>query len=181
MAKKTNGKTKSTDHASVDQIREIIFGQHIRTYEKRFDDLEQKLDDAIAAIQKSIEEQFSAMHKYAGENFDAAKDGLAAESRARDSDMGKMENNIQKLHMDSENQLASVEGQLGQSLNDLQKELNQTHKELVGNAEKNFNSLSKSLDAQGAKLDKQKVDRKELASFLNVMAGQMVGTEGTEE
>ncbi len=89
------------------------------------------------------------MHKHAGENFDAAKDALAAETRARDSDMGKMENSIQKLHMDSENRLASVEGQLGQFLNDLQKELNQTHKEL--------------------------------ASFLNVKLGQMVGIEGAEE
>lgn len=179
MTKNVTRKPAATDLSSVDQIREIIFGQQIVSYNKRFDELEKRLTNSVAEIKSSMEKQFNAMHKLVDKHFDSASDYLAAESRARETEENTIKDFIQTLRMDSEEQLSNTDQQLRKALNELHNELDQTNKEISKTAKSNFSQLTKSLKSQGSKLDGQKVDRKELASFLQAMAGQMVGVNGS--
>ncbi len=61
--------------ASVEQIRDIIFGAQMRDYESRFADLSQRLQDSIDELRKEMEKRFSEADRK-----------LAEERSSRESD-----------------------------------------------------------------------------------------------
>lgn len=62
--------------ASVDQIRDIIFGAQMRDYESRFEQLSKRLQDSIDELRKEMEQRFAA-----------ADQNLTAEREGRESDV----------------------------------------------------------------------------------------------
>jgi len=62
--------------ASVEQIRDIIFGAQMRDYESRFAELGQRLQDSIEDLRKEMEKRFSEADR-----------SLAEERASRESDV----------------------------------------------------------------------------------------------
>lgn len=91
----------TTPAASVEQIRDIIFGAQMRDYEGRFDALGQRLQDSIDELRQEMERRFEAADK-----------DLTAERTDRQSDVEL----LKRL-------LAAAEQQLGSELSAAREEL----------------------------------------------------------
>lgn len=155
---------------NVDQIREILFGSHMRAVDDRFETVEERLSKESEALRKSLENRIKELEKLLGEYRDKAGDELNRESIERDAHLGKVSDALATFRIDAENQLAELQSDFNADIKQVRKELTDAQKSLMGD----LDSLRKAHDQSSDKLGEDKVDRGELAGFLSDIAGQLM-------
>ena len=158
---------------NVEQIREILFGGHIRAFDERFDLVEARLSKENATLQKALEKRLLELEGMLKEYREESGDQLGAESSNRDLALNKIELALASARMDADNQMAQLQDEMREQVKTLRSELNAAQKEL-GVA---LNKAEKAQDRRSEKLDKDKVDRKELSKFLSDMAEKIQPTK----
>ena len=158
---------------NVEQIREILFGGHIRAFDERFDLVEARLSKENATLQKALEKRLVELEGMLKEYREEAGDQLGAESSNRDLALNKIELALASARMDADNQMAQLQDEIREQVKTLRSELNAAQKELSSA----LNKADKAQDRRSEKLDKDKVDRKELSKFLSDMAEKIQPTK----
>ncbi|MDX1461021.1 MAG: hypothetical protein R3348_08190 [Xanthomonadales bacterium] len=156
-------------HGNVEQIREILFGGHIRAFDERFDLVESRLAKESDALRKALEKRVLELERLLGEYREEAADQLSAESSNRDLALNKLELALASARMDIENQMAEMQDRFNADIKDLKSELKALGKELS-------TALNKADTAQGKRadqLEEKKVDRKELSRLLTQIADKI--------
>ena len=128
-------KQKDTDQldptgGNVDQIREILFGGHMRAFDERFDLIEAHLAKESEALRKAIEKRVLELERLLGEFREEANDQLNSETSNRDLAINKMELAMAAARMDAENQMATMQDHFKSEMTAVRSELNAAHKEL---------------------------------------------------
>ena len=167
-------KQKDTDKldptgGNVEQIREILFGGHIRAFDDRFDLVESRLAKESDALRKAIEKRVLELERLLSEHRDEASDQLNTETSNRDLALNKIELAMAQARMDAENQMAEMQDRFNAEFKAVRAELKAAQKELT-------NALNKADRAQGRradKLDTDKVNRKDLSGFFNDIAQKL--------
>ena len=139
-----NKDTEKTNPESgnVEQIREILFGGHIRAFDERFELVESRLSRESATLQKNIEKRLAELDRMLAEVRENASDQLGAESNNRDIALNKIELAIASTRMDAENQMAQLQDNFNSEIKATRSELNAVHKELSKALEKVKNNCS---------------------------------------
>lgn len=164
-------KQKDTDQldpagGNVEQIREILFGGHIRAFDERFEIVETRLAKESDALRKALEKRVLELERLVGEVREEATDQLSAETSNRDLALNKLELALASARMDAENQMAEMQDRYNNEIKALKTELKATHKEL----ESALNKADANQGKRADKLDESKVDRGELSRLLNQVA-----------
>lgn len=165
---------------NVEKIREILFGAHIRDYDSRFSQLEQRLVAENEKMGQFLEKRLTGIatatqRELAGlaEQLDDQKKRLAA------------------LQNESRSELESVNHQIGERLNNiddlvdketraLRNDLSEQHNSLVDLVNKTRASLNESLTEESGQLRKGKVDREDLSAMLAELAARLNQDGGSE-
>lgn len=151
---------------NVEQIREILFGGHIRAFDERFDLVEARLSKESDALRKALEKRVLELERLLGEYRDEANDQLSSESSSRDLALNKVELAIASARMDSENQLAELQGRFTAEIKAVRSELATVHKELATALSRTDTAHNKRAD----KLEDDKVNRKDLSRLFTDIA-----------
>jgi hypothetical protein len=158
---------------NVEQIREILFGGHIRAFDERFDLVEARLSKENTTLQKALEKRLLELEGMLKEYREEAGDQLGAESSNRDLALNKIELALASARMDADNQMAQLQDDFREDVKALRSELNAAQKALVSA----LNKAEKAQDKRAEKLDQDKVNRKELSKFLSDMAEKIQPTQ----
>ncbi|MEZ4700681.1 MAG: hypothetical protein R2834_10160 [Rhodothermales bacterium] len=159
----------------LEKVRSILFGEQIRAYESRLAQVEGVLNGRIDALRGDMMERFDAMEAsikaLAGrleERLDgegAQRAGSDAERRAEIAEVG--------------NRLQAAEETLGQRLDAVAQEHREALKAradaLMDTLTARVNELSHNLQHTHTQLDANKIDRVQLAAFMNQLADQLKG------
>ena len=122
---------------SIDQIREILFGQQSRDVDTRIQDIHDRISEAIGGLRAMLSERTDAIHQ-------------------------KLEHEVRVLHESIENQqrtlderISHVDGRLNDSTNDLRQQvgalsetMNAAERNIRGDMEKGLGELREHLVAQ---------------------------------
>ena len=128
MAKKTTtakepGKAKikmaEQSDGSIEQVRELLFGEQARRLEQRFGQLDQRLDALLAQLE----------------------DRLQSANQEQSEDSSELRAELQTFRQDSENKIAAFEDQWSGQLRDSDKALREGLKEMQKNLQKSTNQL----------------------------------------
>jgi uncharacterized protein YicC (UPF0701 family) len=168
--KKQNTDQTQPPGDNVDQIREILFGSHMRAVDERFETVEERLSKESKALKKALENRILELEKLLGEYRDKAGDELNRESAERDAHLGKVNDSLAAFRIDAENQLAELQSDFKNEIKQVRQELMAAQKSLTGD----LDSLRKAHEKSSDKLGQDKVDRGELAGFLTDIAGQLM-------
>ena len=166
MATKKDTKEQPAAEGNVDQIREILFGGHMRAFDERFELVETRLAKETQALKKATEKKLQDLKRLAGEVREEAADRLAAETNDRDLALNKFELAMGAFRAEVESQIAAMDSRFMEEFKQLRTELKSTHKELQ-------TALTKAERQQGraaGKLDESKVARQDLAKLLRGLA-----------
>jgi len=91
MAGKKENSDKAGPDGNVDQIREILFGGHLRAFDERFELVESRLAKETDALRKATDKKFQDLERLAAEIRDDAGDRLGAETNNRELALNKFE------------------------------------------------------------------------------------------
>ena len=163
--KQTKDETNS-EGGNVDQIREILFGGHLRAFDERFELVESRLAKETEALRKATDKRIQDLERLAAEIREEASDRLGAETNSRELALNKFELALGQSRADAENQMAAMEDRFAEEIKQVRAELKAMHKELsaaLAKADRHQEKITESLD-QG------KVARKDLAELFRGLA-----------
>ncbi len=162
-------KKDNTDNAAegnVDQIREILFGGHMRAFDERFELVESRLAKETEALRKATDKKLQDLERLAADIREESADQLATETNNRDLALNKFELAMGAFRAEAENQMATMDKRYSEEFKQVRAELKSMHKELsvaLAKADRQQNKAAESLDAG-------KVARQDLAKLFRGLA-----------
>lgn len=155
---------------NVDQIRDILFGGQMRDYERRFEELEERLKRDAERMRADMSKRFDgieAMLKDQADRSLSLHKRLEAELKSSVESLSNTQEKLGKalraeaLETDEKNdtQLSILRDRLHKVANETAESMRQTH-----------DQLSVTIERVGANLRDEKVARDELAGFFSEMA-----------
>lgn len=154
---------------NVEQIREILFGGHIRAFDDRFELVESRLAKESDGLRKAIEKRVLELERLLSEQREEASDQLNTESSNRDLALNKIELAMASARMDSENQMAEMQDRFTAEFKAVRAELKAAQRELTTA----LNRADRAQEKRAGKLDVDKVTRKDLSGFFNDIAQKL--------
>jgi len=156
--------------ASIDKVRDILFGVQMRDYDKRFARLEERLVKDTTELKDDVKKRLASLEQFMKQEFESLGDRLSSERSSREGavkDLGVVQREsataFEKKTAAIDDQLAKAQRELRQQLLDLQKELTedilQRHQDMVT-----------MLTRDASELRDEKADRAALASLFTEMA-----------
>jgi hypothetical protein len=151
---------------NVEQIREILFGGHIRAFDERFEIVESRLAKESESLRKAIEKRVLELERLLAEYRDEAEERLGGETSNRDLALNKVELALAQARMDAENRMAALEERFAGELKQIGTDIRAMHRELT----QALDRVEKAQEKRSAKLAEDKVARRELAGMFEKLA-----------
>lgn len=148
---------------SIDQLREILFGEQTRGYEQRLSKLEDKLVSENKALKALLEGQIVKLEK----------ETLASESKARKMEMEELADRLNSAVERMGLQVEEQQKELHNEIMEVRDHLHETRQELLASIENNHQQLKEALLDKTETLNHRKLDKKQLAKTLSTLAEQV--------
>ena len=164
---------ETSETASVDKIRDILFGNQMRDYERKFGFLEERLLKEIADLRDETGNRIDSIETYIKKEVESLSDRLKAEQDIRsESDQKTLKELHETAKTLSEN-VEKLDAKQGKDARDLRQQLLEQSKNLSGEIRKKHQESSTTLHQSVQELQAAKVDRFTLSELLMEMAVRM--------
>lgn len=163
--------TEPTPHdggpGSIDKIRDIIFGTHMRDYEQRFARLEETLRKESLDIRDATRRHLEALEAFVHKELKALEGRLNIERDERGEIHARLSADL-ALHSSSLfKKIGEVENQEAQAKREIRNDLLQQSKELTDAIRSKGEELVALLERRAQELQHAKTDRAALASLFS--------------
>jgi hypothetical protein len=160
---------------NVDQIRDILFGGQMRDYERRFQDLNERIEADFKALRLDLDKRVTAIDKRLDEALDKLAKGLRQEVADRNKSVEDLESRLLQSARTQRGELTNAIESVGHELATTDERLRRAIAELeaaLGEETARANTaLTRSQDAVRA----EKVGREDLAALLTEVALRLKG------
>ena len=173
----TSAELKAVEHSSetgsVDKIRDIIFGNQMRDYEKRFTHMEERLLQEIRDLRDETKNRLDTIQSYIQKEIDSLSDRLNTEQKMRTESLDKVANEFKaEAKVISEN-IKRLEDQQSKDSRSLREQLLEQSKSFSDEISKKHDESSAALDRSVQQLRTDTVERSALSELLMEMAVRM--------
>ena len=155
---------------NVDKIRDILFGEEMRVYERRFNELDQRL---VREQQKLKDELSSRITKFEGfmkKEIEKLGEKDKQEKKDRIDAIKALKDNLQEVMKELNNSIDEVDETLSKECTELRQELHDLSQETDTNINAMGTRLQDALDIESSDLHKVKAGREELADLFTEIA-----------
>lgn len=159
--------------ASVDKIRDIIFGSQIKNYEARFARLEESLVRETAELKDLMRKRFESIESFFKTESEALAARLRAEKEERASLLSNLERDTKDAHGGLTRRVNDVDAAMNEGHSSLRKELMTESRKLMEEIDQRHDSLRSLMEARVTELRGQKVDRALMADLFREMAAHL--------
>ncbi len=185
--------------ANIDKIRDLIFGNQMHDYEKRFSRLEERMFKEMTVSKSEARENFDSLEKYINKEMETLKDKVMTEQNARSESLRTIERQLEDINRASKDQVAAEqdarseavknlerqlndlsrslvkrigkqEDQLERGANDLRMEMSEQSQNLRADIRQKYEETASSIERVAQELRMSKADRTSLADFFSEMA-----------
>ncbi|MBL7000023.1 MAG: hypothetical protein ISR73_09210 [Gammaproteobacteria bacterium] len=164
---------ENADLTNVDKIRDILFGNQMRDYDRKFNQLEERIASDLSNLRKENALQIESLQTFLESEIEILGSKLSSEEKTRVNEM----DNLDELISKNVRQIDQKISELGSTLDTQTRETNQKmlkqsqdfNTELASQIEQ----TRKRLDDYKQDLSSGKVDKSVLAEMLNTLALQI--------
>ena len=175
MSKK-KGDLENVDNApneieNISKIRDILFGNNMNEYEKRFEKLEDKLAQSVAENKADTDKKMASLEAFFKNEIKLLNNKLVEEEESREkgnrrllTELDALEDSLKKFKQSTSESFSDTNQQLldlSNTVSDQMAELN--------------SSLLNRLEANSSQLQSSKMDRSSLAMMLTDLAYNIAG------
>ncbi len=165
-----DSEVQQPDIGNIDKIREILFGGHIRDYEKRFMRVEERLTKESLDLREDTRRRFEALEQFIKTEFAALADRLQGEQRARDEAVQGVWRGVNDSGQSLGAKLAELQDQAERAQSNLRQQILAQSKDLSDDIRRKQEEMTEMLQREVADLNHGKTDRSSLATLLTEMA-----------
>ncbi len=177
-------KVKETNHtgveaagpetgASVDKIRDILFGSQIKNYEARFLRLEDNLVRETVELKETMRRRFESLEGYFKTETEALAGRIKVEREERTKGDHTIEQDLKSAHAELSRKLNELDASTAEAQSGLRKELMAEARKLMDEISERHDSLRSLLERRVAELRHLKTDRALLSAMFTEIANHI--------
>lgn len=180
-AKQPTPNSEFAEAGSVDKIRDILFGNQMRDFERRFSQMEDRMAKSTMDLRDEINKRLEALELFFKEELDALKKRLKSETEQR-VDMGrKQDDDLKNKSAMLEKAINEAEEKFSEHATELRQQILQQSKTLSVEIQSKHEQASQELKSTANGLDDAKIDRSTMAEYLIEMAMRISDHSGDLE
>jgi exonuclease VII large subunit len=160
---------------NVDQIRDILFGGQMRDYERRFVELNQRIEADFDALRQDQERRFGNLEKRLDEQFEKLSKALRQEVNDRTAAVDDLETRLVQGARTQRSELTGAIEALEQSQASAEERLRAALADLDAALKDQSGRLNQSLTRSRDELRADKVGREDLAALMTELALRLKG------
>ncbi|ALG69120.1 hypothetical protein [Beggiatoa leptomitoformis] len=160
----------NTGIGSVEKIRDILFGNQIRDYDKRFKRLEERLIQESQQMRDDMSNRMHALEELLNSEVDALSEKNKAERQERILNVQDLQHELNALKNEVNNRSAQLEEQFSKELKLLRQQLHSKTQEIVAQLRLQNDNLTGLVSQEISQLQEEKVSRSDLAAFFSEFA-----------
>jgi hypothetical protein len=176
-----NGSLPGTDGVGVDKIRDLLFGNQMQDYDRRFSKLEERFLQRFKDVESDTARNLSAFETNAKKQVESLVSQLREEKDIRADADKEIERTLREQNQGLEKRLRTMSDQLSQLERDMADRLTQEAQSLRDEIKRKNEDLQQMLEKMFAELHNVKTDRNLLAGLFVEVAkclSQDVGAKG---
>lgn len=158
---------------SIDRIRDILFGEQSRDYDRRFSVLEDRLLKELAAMQEDSRRRFDAFEVYVKTEVDALNNRLRVGGEQREEMNEDLNRKLLETGRGLEKRVTQLDEHTAQAHRDLRQQILEQSKALSEEIRQKYTELAGALAREAQGLRSEKTDRSALASFFSEIAQRL--------
>jgi DNA anti-recombination protein RmuC len=156
--------------ASIDKVRDILFGVQMREYDKRFARLEERLAKDTAELRDDVRRRLTALEQYVHQEVEALGDRLSAEQGARLDGEKSLGAELRETERAFEKRTAALDDQSARAQRELRQQLLEQAQRLSDEIQQKHQELLGEVGRASGELRDEKADRAALATLFTEMA-----------
>ena len=181
MEKKTNNKATSaknsnkepSDLDNVDKIRDILFGNQMRDFDRKFIQLEERIASDLGNLRKENALQIESLQTFIESEIEIIASKLATEEKTRIEEMDELDSDLKKNVKQIDKKIADVGKSLDSTSRDINQKLLKQSQDFNAEMNSQFEQTRKRMDGYKQELTNAKVDKSVLAEMFNSLALQI--------
>lgn len=173
--KKPSSSDPSGADRNVDQIRDILFGGQMRDYERRFQELNQRIEADFEGLRQDQERRFAQLDKRLDEQVEKIGRALRQEVSDRAAATDDLETRLLQSARTQRSELTAAIDTLNHELSSGEERLRAALAELEAALKDQAGRLTQSLTRSRDELRGEKVGRDDLAALLTEVALRLKG------
>jgi hypothetical protein len=170
QSQQTSGAGVEPDIGNIDKIREILFGGHMRDYDRRFSRVEEQLVKDSLELREDTRKRFEALEAFVKAEFAALTDRLLAEQRTRDDAVSGLWRGVHETSQALSAKLGEAQEQTARAHSELRQQILSQSKDLNDEMRRKQDEVTALIQREVADLNHGKTDRSSLATLLTEMA-----------
>ncbi len=179
----TGTETPSADADSgdnVDKIRDILFGQQLREFERKFQQIEARLNEDLEALRGDLGQQGESMQAYIDSEVGILDGKLKSESDTRQKQLDDLQDELKKTSRQIGARINDLSEQLAEQGREYNQKLLKLKQDISAELKKTGNGLRERMDERYRELSEGKVNRSALAEMLTTLALQLSDEEARD-
>jgi chromosome segregation ATPase len=161
-----NGQHAGAEVVGVDKIRDLLFGNQMQDYDRRFSKLEERFHQRFKEIETDTARNLSAFESNAKKQIDSISNQLREEKDVRSDADKETERTLREQNQSLEKRLRSLSDQLNQLERDMADRLTQEAQTLRDEIKRRNEDTQHTLEKMFAELGNVKTDRNLLAGLF---------------
>lgn len=177
---KSSAGNELTEVGNMDKIRDILFGNQAKDYEKRFATMEKRLGQEAGELKEELLKRIDALETYTKQEIKDINARIKNESNER-VDSHKMIKNELKQGVESLNKkIVTGEENLAIKSTELRDQILSQSKQLSEEILSRYDNASKNMKLTAQELDDAKVNRSDLSGFFLELAMRLSNDGNTD-
>jgi hypothetical protein len=161
---------EETGAASLDKVRDILFGGQMRDLDRRFARVEDRLAKEAAALEEDMRKRLAALEGFARSETEALAQRISAEYDARSEAHADLLRQMQERYAEFEKKTGLINDQLARAQRELRQQILETHQRLADEIREKVDDVLARLRQEADDLRGDKADRTTLAALFTEMA-----------
>jgi uncharacterized protein YukE len=160
---------------NVDQIRDILFGGQMRDYERRFEDLGERLEAEMGRLREAQEKRIAQIDRRLDEQFEKLGKQLRQEIADRTQAVDDLESRVQQAARTARGEVSNAMSALEHELAATDERLRDAIAELASALDVRASEAGAAVARSSAELRAEKVGREDLSALMTELALRLKG------
>ncbi|MGH9383702.1 MAG: hypothetical protein ACRD2N_05385 [Vicinamibacterales bacterium] len=168
---------EATGAASIDKVRDLLFGGQMREVERRFSRLEERLLKETHELKEHLKSRLDTLEKFTKKETESLADQIKSEHEDRVESHGTLSRDLKDTAKTLEKRTSTLDDQLGKSQRELRQQILEQTQRLSDETRKRIDDVLMTLATEAQQLRHHKADRATIAALLTEMAMRLTGED----
>lgn len=156
--------------ASLEKVRDLLFGVQMRDYDRRFGRLEERLLKETSDLREEVKKRLSAVEQLLRQEIDSLTDRLRGDQEERVAADKDLARELHETTTALQKKTGQLDEQLARGLREVRQQLHEQRQQLTDELQAQADAVLARLGRETQELRSDKADRAALASLLTEMA-----------